>query len=197
VVRTRHVEQVGYPSTATEPQVDRQQATPAGASASTNASEAASSGRESASEGRADVAEPTQGSCVEASLNEEPEELGNLSKPFQPEHDDEVLPATPHTTERQIAPTSTLSSDIDGLRASQVRTPNSGCRHVNCVADASLREVSFTVRWLDGGQSNFLGYGLLCDQHYDALATCSVDRIRVGHSTMIRTISPAVVTEAA
>jgi hypothetical protein len=197
VVHTRHVEQVGYPSATVEPQVDRQQTALAGASASTNASEAASSGRESASEGCADVDEQTQGSCVVTPLSEQPKELGDTFKPSHPEHENEVWQATPLTTERPIAPTSTLSSDIDGVRASQARTPNNGCWHASCAADASLREVSFTVRWLDGGRSDFLSHGLLCDQHYDALASCSVDRIRVGHNTMIRTISPAVVTEAA
>jgi hypothetical protein len=53
------------------------------------------------------------------------------------------------------------------------------------------------VHWFDGGQSTFLGRGLVCDEHAAALTDCSVDQIRVGHSSTIWTIGPALVTDAA
>ncbi|MFC0434644.1 hypothetical protein [Kutzneria buriramensis] len=202
VVHTHHVERVGYPSPNTESQIDRQQATFSGAreenaSTSTDVPEAVSRGSESASHGCADVDNPAQDWCTDASVHKEPQGLTDFPKPSQPEHDREASPATPLTTERQAAATLTLSSDNDEIAVAQRTTPTSGCRHTGCAAEASLREVSFTVRWLDGGRSSFLGYGLLCDEHCGALASCSVDRIRVGHSTMIRTIGPALVTDAA
>jgi hypothetical protein len=69
--------------------------------------------------------------------------------------------------------------------------------HPRCPAKASLREISFTVHWLDGGQSTLFGRGLVCDEHAAALTNCPVDRIRVGHSSTIWTIGPAPVADAA
>ena len=62
---------------------------------------------------------------------------------------------------------------------------------------ALVRDITFTVHWLDGSRSMVLGHGLICDEHATALTGCPVDEIRVGHPTTIRTIDPAPAMDAA
>jgi hypothetical protein len=196
VVNARRFEQDGYPPrTPSEPRTGSDPLTPT--DTSTTAPEATTAGKASEAHGSTPSAIPTQHDSQDCVSPEPPSELSDRRKVPQPAHakdpetDAAAEPAWP------VASTTTLSSD-DGLLADQdPGTPNTGCLHPRCTVAATLREISFTVHWLDGGQSTILARSLVCDEHAVALMNCAVDQIRVGHSSTIWTVEPARVPVAA
>ena len=185
VVHTRRLEQVGFPARRTpEPQVDENVST------SSNTSDTGPGAPAEATSVRDDT-----GTRTSAGADDEHRDLDESRSLQQPAHGAGVDPNAATAPVQLTAPTLTLSSDNTSAEKSAAATP--GCVHQGCATEASLRDISFTVHWLDGDQSEILGCGLLCEDHAAALTTCSVSRIRVGHRTTIRTIGPALVTEAA
>jgi len=203
VVHTRHVEQVGYPSPPSpDPETDKDQHAPsttsdAHADTSTNASEATSASNDSWKPGTGDTENPSQEPHPDTSSDEQPPERDDFSRSTNTEHGADAEPHTAPSLRRPVAATLTPSGDNDSFAAEKFATSISGCLHPACATKASPREIAFTVRWLDGSRSTILGHGLVCDEHAAALTSCPVERIRVGHSSAIRTIGPALATDAA
>ena len=187
VVHTRRLEQVGYPARRTpEPQVDENVST------SSNTSDAVP-GAPSDATNTDDDTETRRSADADDALRG----LDESPRLQQPAHGADVEPNAAIAPTQPTAPTLTLSSDSTSTSAEKSAAATPVCAHQGCATEASLREISFTVHWLDGDQSEILGCGLLCEEHAAALTSCSVSRIRVGHRTTIRTIGPALVTEAA
>ncbi|MBB5890864.1 hypothetical protein [Kutzneria kofuensis] len=203
LVHTRHLEQVGYPSrTASESPVSealppRSNVLNVHSDASTATPEAASTSKESQAPERPSSDEPTQDSCLDSAPREAPSELSDGQRSPQAANEAQVQPDAATEPAWPAASTLTLSSDNSPIAAEESTKPTGGCVHPRCATRASLREIAFTVHWLDGGQSTILSHGLVCDEHAAALTSCPLDRIRVGQSSMIRTIGPALVTDAA
>jgi len=203
VVHTRRLEQVGYPSPPSpDPEADKDWHTPSTTSdahtdASTNPPEATSASNDSWKPGTGDTENPSQEPHPDTSADEQPQEHNDFSRPTNNEHGADAEPHTAVTLGRPVAPTLTPSGDNGSFVAEKFATPIGGCLHPACAIKASSREIAFTVCWLDGTRSTILGHGLVCDEHAAALTSCPVDRIRVGHSSAIRTIGPALVTDAA
>ncbi|WP_211762867.1 hypothetical protein [Kutzneria sp. CA-103260] len=201
VVHTRHLEQVGYPSPPA-PEADKDRDAPpitsgAYADTSTNASEAANASNDSQAPGTGDGEEPSQEHHPDASSYEEPQERGYLPRSTEPDHDVDTEPRTALTPMRPVAPTLTPSGDNDSCAAEKLAMSIGGCLHPACASKASAREIAFEVCWLDGSRTSILTHGPVCDEHAAALASCPVNRIRVGHGSATGTIGPALVTDAA
>jgi hypothetical protein len=202
VVHTRHVEQVGYPARMMpEHQVSeiRSPSSREPSAASEFATSTPSTGGNA--DDLADIAETGTTSQVSS------DQASGAPQEQPCEHNDvrvlpQARPALDSTAEtsapskQQASPASTPSGDNasteDASAASTVR-----CIHPGCVAQAAVRAVSFTMCWLDGGQSTILGHGPLCDQHAIVLTDCSIDEIRVGQHSTIRTFDSDVVAHAA
>jgi hypothetical protein len=204
VVHTRHLELVGYPPrTASESQAtDEVSPVPTNisdAQTETLTSEPEATDLSSASQahGYPDADGPGQHQSSDTTSPEQPGELGDRHRTAPPEHSGGLRPDVAAEPAWPVTSTLTLSSDDGSIAHEESTTGSTGCTHPRCAADASLREISFTVHWLDGGQSTFLGRGLVCDEHAAALTNCPVDSIRVGQSNTIWTIGPALATGAA
>jgi hypothetical protein len=203
VVHGRRLEQVGYPARqAPEPEVDETVFVPstrsdASSAASTGSPTAAYTGDGSQPCGSADDEAGSQDPRQHALANEEQRVLGDSRDVQQPVRGAELSSDPGPTLERRATPTLTLSSDNASSSVGRSGTSRPGCAHPGCTREATLREISFTVQWLDGSRSEILGCGLLCEEHAVALVSCTITGIRVGHQTTIRTIGPALVPEAA
>jgi len=139
---------------------------------------------------------PMQQGRSDSAPPELPSEVSDRHKVPQPTHteapeSDAAAPAWP------LASTTTLSSDASAIPHQDFATPTTGCVHPHCAATAMIRQISFTVSWLDGGQSTVLGNSSVCNEHAVALMDCTVDQIRVGHSSTIWTIEPTHAPAAA
>jgi hypothetical protein len=200
VVHTRRLEQVGYPDRRTpDSQVDETVPTSSGkADVGPEASTEATSTRDdSATRSSADADDLSQVDSEDGMIHDELRDLGNSRQPQQPTRGTNIEPDAVAALNRPTTSTLTLSSDNPSTSTEEPVPPPAGCAHPSCATEASLREISFTVHWLDGSRSEILACGLVCDEHAAALASCPVSRIRVGHRTTIRTIGPALVTNAA
>jgi hypothetical protein len=196
VVNARRFEQDGYPlRTAHGPQTGADPLAATETSPATPKATTTGNAPEAHSSLRADI--PTQLDSPDSASPEPPSGLSDHSKVPQPVHDE--APKSDAATEpaSPVASATTLSSDGGSIAHQDLGTPNAGCLHPRCAAAATLREIVFTVHWLDGGQSMVLGRGLVCDEHAVALMNCAVDQIRVGHSSTIWTIEPAQASAAA
>jgi hypothetical protein len=188
VVNARRVEQNGYPpQTAPEPWPRPDPLVPTDTSAVVPAAITADNAPEAHSSPRSSI--PSQHDSPATMPTEPPSEHDGPEVPQQaygevPESDAAAEPTLPASS------TTTLSSDEDSSAHQDSATPNAGCVHPCCVAAAPLRDISFTVHWLDGGQSTIPGRSLVCDEHAVALMNCPVDQIRVGHSSTIWTTEP-------
>jgi hypothetical protein len=202
VVHTRHLEQVGYPPrTASESQAEVPPAstnTPdVPTEIPTSAPEAASSSSTSQAHGNPDADNLEHDQSSDTESPEQPSELGDRRRAAPPEHSEDLRPEVATEPAWPVTPTLALSSDNGSIAHEDSTTTNTGCAHPRCAAEPSLREISFTVHWLDGVESTFLGRGLVCDEHATSLTNCPVDQVRVGHSSTIWTIGPVLVTDAA
>jgi len=195
VVNARGLEHDGYvPRTAPKPRTGADLLTPTNTSTATP--EATTSGTApEADSPSSDV--PPQHDRPDCAAPEPANELSDrrtvpqLTHGETPESDAIAEPAWPP------ASTTTLSSDVNPIPHQDFAKPTTRCVHPHCTAAATLRELSFTVRWLDGGQSTVLGHSRACDGHAVALTDCVVDHIRVGHSSMIWTVEPTHAPAAA
>ncbi|EWM13103.1 DUF222 domain-containing protein [Kutzneria sp. 744] len=203
VVHTHCLELVGYPSrAASEPQGAELPPAPTNTADTqtethSSAPEAASPSTAPQAHGSHDVDSSAQHEGAEATARPLPSDLGDRHRASAPEHNEGLQPAIAISPDWPDASTLPLSSDGSSIAHEDSATDGSGCMHPRCAAKASPREISFTVRWLDGGQSTLFGRALVCDEHTTALMNCPVDRIRVGHSSTIWTIGPAPVADAA
>jgi len=195
VVNARRLEHDGYlPRTATKPRTDADPLT--ATDASTVAPEAPTSSTALEADGpSSDV--PTQHDRPASVPPRLPSELSDRSKAPQPAHRETPESDAIAEPSRPLSSTTTLSSDARAITDQDFAKPTTRCMHPQCTARAVLRGISFTVRWHDGGQSTVLGHSLVCDEHAVALMDCTVDQIRVGHSSMIWTIEPTHAPAAA
>jgi hypothetical protein len=196
VVNARRLEHDGYsPRTASRPQPGADPLTPTDTSTTVSEATTFSNAPEATDAPSSDI--PTQDDRPDGTVPEPPSELSDRRKVAPPAHGE--APESHAATEPAwpVGPVTTLSGDTGAIPYQDSATPNTGCMHPGCAASATLREISFTVHWLDGDQSTVLGRGLICDEHATALTNCPVDQIRVGHSSTIWTIKPSQAPAAA
>ncbi|MFC0547731.1 DUF222 domain-containing protein [Kutzneria chonburiensis] len=196
VVNARRLEHDGYsPRTAPRPQPGADPLTPTDTSTTVSEATTFNNASEATDTPRSDI--PTQHDRPDGTVPEPPSELSDRRKVAQPAHGE--APGSEAATEPvwPVASATTLSGDTGASPYQDSTMPNTGCVHPDCAAGAALREISFTVHWLDGGQSTVLGRVLICDEHATALTNCPVDQIRVGHSSTIWTIKPSQAPAAA
>ena len=203
VVHTRRLEQVGYPDRRTpDSQVGENVPTSLDEAdvdpePSDEAAEATSTHDDSATRSSAGADDLSHVTSEDDMIHDELRNLGDSRQPQQPTRDTNMEPDAAAVLSRSATSTLTLSSDNASTSTELPASPTDGCAHPGCATEASLREISFTVHWLDGSRSEILACGLVCDEHAAALASSPAGRIRVGHRTTIRTIGPALVTNAA
>jgi Domain of unknown function (DUF222) len=195
VVNARRLEHDGYlPRTAPKPRTGTDPFTP------TDTSTADPEGTTSSTAPEVDSPSfdvVTQHDCPDCATPEPPSELSGRRKVTQPtdrETPESVATVAPTWP---LASTTTLSSEAGPTPHEDFAKPTTRCVYPHCTATVTLREISFSVRWLDGGQSTVLCHSLACDEHAVALMDCAVDQIKVGHSSMIWTSEPTHAPHAA